>query len=107
VRDARYFHVVTINLTNIAISAKVKMSETWLWGGSGEANVGQHIDEDEIPLAKRLQGLRNCLAHLREEALENGQRRVARHLAEACRDLCVEIERIQRSSMETDPVGHC
>jgi hypothetical protein len=69
--------------------------------------MGHFIDEDELPLAKRLQGLRNCLAHLREEALENGQGRVARHLAAACNDLWLEIERIQRTSSENEPAGRC
>ena len=49
--------------------------------------MNRHDDGCELPLEKRLKGLRACLAHIREEALAYGQDDVAGHLAMACRIL--------------------
>lgn len=56
--------------------------------------MGDPFGESDPPLVKRLEGLRACLAFIREEALAYGEDSVAGHLDIACQILDGSVARL-------------
>ncbi len=94
--DARQTYVLQCFLVNITIenTRRIKMNLR------RRDRMGKQLGDSDPPLAKRLEGLRACLAFIREEALSYGEDDVAGHLDMACQILDGSVARLFPPSIQ-------